>query len=95
MSEIQQVSHSELIEEIEPFFAPMSADLVDSLIGQYNAARANVEALAAAVRAGHPGRVPHQAEAREEDQGLRAVRSAVAFRRARLAGRHEACVAQA
>lgn len=59
MSAIQQVSHSGLIEEIEPFFAPMSADLVDSLIGQYNAARANVEALAAAVRAGQNASVLH------------------------------------
>lgn len=59
MSAIQQVSHSELIEEIEPFFAPMSADLVDSLIGQYNAARANVEALAAAVRSGQNASVLH------------------------------------
>lgn len=59
MSAIQQVSHSELIEEIEPFFAPMSADLVDSLIGQYNAARANVESLAAAVRAGQNASVLH------------------------------------
>ena len=59
MSAIKQVSHSELIEEIEPFFAPMSADLVDSLIGQYNAARANVEALAAAVRAGQNASVLH------------------------------------
>ena len=59
MSAIQQVSHSGLIEEIEPFFAPMSADLVDSLIGQYNAARANVEAMAAAVRAGQNASVLH------------------------------------
>lgn len=59
MSAIQQTSHSELIEEIEPFFAPMSADLVDSLIGQYNAARGNVEALAAAVRAGQNASVLH------------------------------------
>lgn len=59
MSAIQQVSHSELIEEIEPFFAPMSADLVDSLIGQYKAARANVEALAAAVRDGQNASVLH------------------------------------
>jgi hypothetical protein len=59
VSAIQQVSHSGLIEEIEPFFAPMSADLVDSLIGQYNAARANVEAMAAAVRAGQNASVLH------------------------------------
>nr|WP_183448472.1 DUF4942 domain-containing protein [Microvirga lupini] len=37
----------------------MSADLVDSLIGQYNAARGNVEALAAAVRAGQNASVLH------------------------------------
>jgi len=59
VSAIQKTSHSELIEEIEPFFAPMSADLVDSLIGQYNAARANVEALAEAVRAGQNASVLH------------------------------------
>jgi len=49
VSAIQQTSHSELIEEIEPFFAPMSADLVDSLIGQYNAARKCLKSLADAV----------------------------------------------
>lgn len=42
----------ELIEDASEFFAPMAADMVDGLIGQYNAARTNVEALAAAVRTG-------------------------------------------
>ena len=37
----------------------MSADLVDGLIGQYNAARGNVEALAAAVRSGQNASVLH------------------------------------
>ncbi|MBB3017684.1 hypothetical protein FHR70_000724 [Microvirga lupini] len=49
----------EIIEDVSEFFAPMSADLVDSLIGQYNAARGNVEALAAAVRAGQNASVLH------------------------------------
>lgn len=47
------------MEDVSEFFAPMSADLVDSLIGQYNAARANIEALAAAVRAGQNASVLH------------------------------------
>ena len=41
----------ELIDEVGEFFAPMSADLVDGLVGQYNAARKSIEALAHAVRA--------------------------------------------
>lgn len=49
----------EIVEDISEFFAPMSADLVDGLIGQYNAARGNVEALAEAVRAGQNASVLH------------------------------------
>ncbi len=49
----------EVMDDTSEFFAPMSADLVDGLIGQYNAARANVEALAGAVRAGQNASVLH------------------------------------
>lgn len=41
----------ELVEDVGEFFAPMSSDLVDGLIGQYNATRAKVTAMAEAVRA--------------------------------------------
>lgn len=49
----------EIVEDVSEFFAPMSADLVDGLVGQYNAARKNVETLAAAVRAGQNASVLH------------------------------------
>jgi hypothetical protein len=39
----------EIVEDVSEFFAPMSADLVDGLIGQYNTARKRLEAMAAAV----------------------------------------------
>lgn len=51
--------HGELIDDAGAFFAPMSADLVDGLIGQYRATRANVVAMAAAVRAGQNASVLH------------------------------------
>lgn len=41
----------EVVEDIGQFFAPMSADLVDGLIGQYNTTRASITAMAQAVRA--------------------------------------------
>lgn len=58
MSACNHASSGDIVDASE-FFAPMSADLVDSLIGQYNAARANVEALAVAVRAGQNASVLH------------------------------------
>lgn len=59
MNAVLNSPSAELVEDSAQFFAPMSADLVDGLIGQYNAARANVEALAAAVRAGKNASVLH------------------------------------
>ena len=58
MSSLAQTITGELAEE-SLFFAPMSADLVDSLIGQYNAARGRIDALAAAVRMADIGTVLH------------------------------------
>lgn len=45
---VGQVS-GELIDDAAEFFAPMSADLVDGLIGQYQSTRKRLEAMAAAV----------------------------------------------
>lgn len=59
MNAVVQNLEGELLEHGAQFFAPMSADLVDSLVGQYNAARGNVEALAAAVRSGQNASVLH------------------------------------
>lgn len=59
MNAVVGTLHGEIIEDASQFFAPMSADLVDGLIGQYNATRANIEALAAAVRAGQNASVLH------------------------------------
>lgn len=39
----------EIVEDVGEFFAPMSADLIDSLVGEYSAMRGRVEDLAAAV----------------------------------------------
>ena len=58
MSSLAQTITGELAEE-SLFFAPMSADLVDSLVGQYNAARGRIDALAAAVRMADIGTVLH------------------------------------
>ncbi len=52
MTAVAKHLDGELVEDVSEFFAPMSADLVDGLIGQYNAARSNIEALAEAVRDG-------------------------------------------
>ncbi len=50
MTAVAKHLDGELVEDVSEFFAPMSADLVDGLVGQYNAARSNIEALAEAVR---------------------------------------------
>jgi hypothetical protein len=41
--------HGELIEDVSEFFAPMASDLVDSLVGEYDATRKRLEHMAAAV----------------------------------------------
>ncbi|MEG9561055.1 DUF4942 domain-containing protein [Pseudomonas aeruginosa] len=51
MGSIEQIVNGELIGGAGEFFAPMSADLVDGLIGQYNTTRASITAMAQAVRA--------------------------------------------
>lgn len=49
MNAVVQNVTGELLEDGAEFFAPMSADLIDSLVGEYSAMRGRVEALAAAV----------------------------------------------
>ena len=56
MSALAQTVTGELAEE-SLFFAPMSADLVDSLVGQYDSARKRIEALATTVRVDNIGTV--------------------------------------
>ena len=59
MTAVAKHLDGELVEDVSEFFAPMSADLVDGLIGQYNAARSNIEALAEAVRDGQNASALH------------------------------------
>jgi len=59
MTAVAKHLDGELVEDVSEFFAPMSADLVDGLIGQYNAARSNNEALAEAVRDGQNASALH------------------------------------
>lgn len=58
MSALAQTITGEVADEAL-FFAPMSADLVDSLVGQYDSARKRIEALATTVRADNIGTVLH------------------------------------
>ena len=50
--------HGEVVEGAQ-FFAPVSADLVDGLIGRYKAMRANIEAVAQFI---HGGTMPRQSD---------------------------------
>ena len=59
MNALTGTIHGDLIEDAGEFFAPMAADLVDSLVGQYDSARASIEALAAAVRSGQNASALH------------------------------------
>lgn len=58
MTATAHVTGGELVDTAE-FFAPMAADLVDSLIGQYGSARQRIERLAGAVRIDDIGSVLH------------------------------------
>ena len=42
-----------------PFFAPVASDLLDSLLGQYQAARRQIDQLGAIVNGGELGNVVH------------------------------------
>lgn len=59
MTSLAHSLDGELLATGEEFFAPMPSDLVDGLVGQYNAARASVVAMAEAVRAGSNASVLH------------------------------------
>lgn len=49
MNAVATPAYGEIVEDASEFFAPMSSDLIDGLLGQYGAARKNIEAMAAAV----------------------------------------------
>ncbi|MFO8121697.1 DUF4942 domain-containing protein [Pseudomonas aeruginosa] len=51
MGSVEKIFAGDVIDDTSQFFAPMSADLVDGLIGQYNTTRASITAMAQAVRA--------------------------------------------
>lgn len=51
MGSVEKIFAGDVIDDANQFFAPMSADLVDGLIGQYNTTRASITAMAQAVRA--------------------------------------------
>ncbi len=50
MTNLAQSLDGDLIATGEEFFAPMAADLVDALLGEYSVMRARIEAMAEAVR---------------------------------------------
>ncbi|UCL89305.1 DUF4942 domain-containing protein [Pseudomonas sp. HS-18] len=50
MGSVEKIFAGDVIDDANQFFAPMSADLVDGLIGQYNTTRARISAMAQAVR---------------------------------------------
>lgn len=49
MNAVATPAYGEIVEDVAEFFAPMSSDLVDSLIGEYDAARKRLEHMASAV----------------------------------------------
>lgn len=49
MNAVTGTIHGELIEDVGEFFAPMASDLVDSLVGEYDATRKRLENMASAV----------------------------------------------
>lgn len=51
MGSVEKIFAGDVINDANQFFAPMSADLVDGLIGQYNTTLARISAMAQAVRA--------------------------------------------
>ncbi|MGI0559167.1 DUF4942 domain-containing protein [Pseudomonas aeruginosa] len=51
MGSVERIFSGDVIDDASHFFAPMPADLVDGLIGQYNAIRARITCMAQAVLA--------------------------------------------
>ena len=49
MNAVTGTIHGELIDDVSEFFAPMASDLVDGLVGEYDATRKRLEHMAAAV----------------------------------------------
>ncbi|HAB02480.1 MAG TPA: restriction endonuclease subunit M [Pseudomonas sp.] len=49
MGSEERIKAGELVEDIDDFFAPMASDLVDSLVGEYDATRKRLENMASSV----------------------------------------------
>lgn len=58
MNAIIERAHAELVDDT-PFFAPVDSDVVDGLVGQYNAMRARMERLSAMVAAETEGAIQY------------------------------------
>ena len=59
MNAVATPAYGEIVEDVAEFFAPMSSDLIDGLLGQYGATRKSIEAMAAAVSDGRHASVLH------------------------------------
>lgn len=49
MGSVERIKAGDLVEDIDDFFAPMASDLVDSLVGEYDATRKCLENMASSV----------------------------------------------
>jgi len=68
MNAVTQIQ-GELVDDTAKFFAPMSSDLVDGLIGEYNVTRSRITAMADAVRHGqYSGALHYFIEGNVKDQ---------------------------
>ncbi|WP_262384462.1 hypothetical protein [Pseudomonas fragi] len=45
MNAVAAPAYGEIVENVAEFFAPMSGDAIDSLLGRYDSARRSIEAL--------------------------------------------------
>lgn len=59
MNAVATPAYGEIVEDVAEFFAPMSSDLIDGLLGQYGATRKSIEAMADAVSDGRHASVLH------------------------------------
>lgn len=73
MSSLASTVTGELVDDVSTFFAPMSSDVVDSLVGQYEAVKKNIVALHEMVGSSEAKSVLHyfvQGNLKDERHGL-------------------------
>ncbi|WP_454909707.1 DUF4942 domain-containing protein [Variovorax gossypii] len=75
MNAVSRFAETEVVDESATFFAPVSSDLLDGLLGQYQAVRRNIESLGAALNGEAFGGAMHYflAATREHGGGYRFV----------------------